>query len=198
MNTDKFLCSWKCEVKTLPFNETIDDDFKNIYDHRSFNFRHGYKLVANKGSNNRYPSKLIEGSNDLTSSSEVFCDYLNPNNISDVLDVNNDVNCLSLFHCNVASLHKNLDRIEELFHNCSVLPSIIAVTETKLKINSPEINLEGYTFEDCRTTTNAGGAGIYISEGTNYTVRNNISIQLDRCEEKWIEIVFLIITLLCM
>ena len=69
-----------------------------------------------------------------------------------------------------------------------MLPNIIAITETKLKIKAPEIKLEGYVFEDCRTTTQTVGAGIYISEGTNYNVRDDISIELDRCEEKWIEI----------
>lgn len=186
-NTDAYLCSQKCEVKTLPFNRLKDDEIDDIHDHK-YNFRHNHKSVEKSSKKNKGLPQLNDGSNNLTETNEVYCEYINSNNVKDVLDVH-DFNSLSLFHCNVASLKKNVNCIEELFRDCNILPNIIAVTETKLMINSPTVELQGYKeLEDCRITTHAGGAGVYILEGMKHTVREDISIRIDRCEEKWIEV----------
>jgi len=40
-------------------------------------------------------------------------------------------NNLPLLHCNIRSLCKNIDKLEEIIFSCSKLPDIIALSETK-------------------------------------------------------------------
>jgi len=48
-------------------------------------------------------------------------------------------------------------------------PDIVAISETKLKENSPSnVNLEKYDFVYKTSITNAGGLGLYIKKGYKY------------------------------
>ena len=189
-NTEAYFCSKKCEVKALPFTETHDKDFNKIYTHENYYLKHGYKQAAETQPKLKFSSRILNKDGKLKetkTSVETSCDIINPNHVPCILNLN-DAQNLTIFHGNVASLNKNLDSMGELFQNCDILPNIIGVTETKLKLNSDSIEIGGYIFEDCRTTTEAGGAGLYISEDINYKVREDLSIQIDQCEDKWIEV----------
>ena len=72
-------------------------------------------------------------------------------------------------------------------------PSIIAISETKIRKSdniSDQYNLANYdyTFEHEDTPTHFGGVGFYIKNDINYVVRNDIIIDIPRCESLWIEI----------
>ena len=69
------------------------------------------------------------------------------------------------------------------------MPDIIGVTETRTKDDSYLINLEGYAAEFCYSPTEAGGVGIYIRKTIQYNVRDDLNLEVENCEDKWVEIV---------
>ena len=188
-NTDSYLCSKRCETKVLPFNTVNAKDFKHIYHDAGYNLKHGYK----HSERNCPPNEKSKNSPNHTANTALSrtcspkCEVINPNHVPSILNFN-DMKNLSFFHGNVASVNKNLDRIGELFQNCDIFPNIIGVTETKLKINSDSIDIEGYDFVGCPTATEAGGAGIFISNSFDYSVRDDLSLRYDKCEDVWIQI----------
>ena len=71
---------------------------------------------------------------------DIKCAYKCPTEIDDTfLETSSS---LSIFHNNIRSLNKNFDKLEEVFQNCSTLPSILALSETKLSSTSniPPLN----------------------------------------------------------
>ena len=97
----------------------------------------------------------------------------------------------SILHCNIRSLQKNLTLLRDLLVTLSDLPSIIAITETKLSDNSKEnITIPGYKpflREDSKTS--AGGVGFYILDNIKFKKRKDLHINLDEgLETYWIEI----------
>ena len=97
------------------------------------------------------------------------------------------LNDLSLVHVNIRSLSKNLSKFEKMLDRLDREPDIICITETKLNENmipgadqsvhsNPNIiNLPGYKFYHTISTTNAGGAGLYVSNMCSY---NNIKLEI--------------------
>jgi len=68
-------------------------------------------------------------------------------------------NDLSLLHCNIRSLYKNIDKLEEIVTPSSNPPAIIALSETRIKETSVIATLPGYNSQ-----TQAGGVGAYIKK----------------------------------
>ena len=67
--------------------------------------------------------------------------------MSNVNDVLNNVgsNSLSLFHCNICSLPKNLTLLNDLIYTLDSKPDVLACTETRLNNDTIEnISLPGY------------------------------------------------------
>ena len=96
---------------------------------------------------------------------------------------------LNIFHCNVVSLNKNLNRVEELFRDCKKMPDVMGISETKLLDNTSALDLTGYKFEGCPTTTAAGGVGIYINVDFGYIVREDLKLNVENCEDVWVELI---------
>ena len=51
-----------------------------------------------------------------------------------------------------------------------------------------EIDIDGYEFEPCFSNTNAGGVGVYIADYLESSLRRDLKMNLDHCEDVWIEI----------
>ena len=69
---------------------------------------------------------------------------------------------LSLLCMNIRSLNANFDKFNELLTNYDILPDIIAMSETKLKLSQVyNAKLSGYHFYHKGTTTRWGGVGYY-------------------------------------
>ena len=77
---------------------------------------------------------------------DIRCRYSQPKDIGSFLE--DTTSCISIFYNNIRSVNKNLDFVEEIFRCCKNLPSIIAISETKLSNNSPNPELKGYNFEN--------------------------------------------------
>ena len=94
----------------------------------------------------------------------------------------------SILHCNIRSLPKNLTLLNDILITVKELPSIIAVTETKLaEFNLYNISIPGYNFVNNVSKTNAGGAGLYIKDNLKFTKRTVLNLILEGLETCFIE-----------
>ena len=98
-------------------------------------------------------------------------------------------NDFSLLHCNVRSLYKNIDKLEEIVSPCSKPPDIIALSETRIKETSIIAPLPGYNFISRRKSqTQAGGVGAHIKNNLKYLQRRDIQFKMCGCENIWFEL----------
>ena len=70
------------------------------------------------------------------------------------------------------------------------LPDVIALTEMKLSPNQipTNIDLEGYEFVHCDSSSKSGGVGFYIKKTITYKLKRNINLDLANVEDLWTEI----------
>ena len=69
--------------------------------------------------------------------------------------------------------------------------NIITLSETWLKRSDEQIfnlDLPGYSFLSQSTTQRAGGVGLYIKNGIQYSVRHDLTSSTDESEMLWVEI----------
>ena len=79
-------------------------------------------------------------------------------------------------------------KLFETFQEGTKLPDIIGVTEIKLDEHLAEIDIDGYEFEPCFSNTQAGGVGVYIGNYLDSNIRRDLKLNLDHCEDVWVEI----------
>ena len=114
--------------------------------------------------------------------------YFSPSNLSS-LTANLTKNDLFLTHFNVRSLSKNKTKMHKLINLMVTKPNVIAISEIKLNPNSvSNVNLSNYKFFRNDSPTNAGGVGLYINEAIKCHLRNDLFLNLDKCEDLWLEI----------
>ena len=97
-------------------------------------------------------------------------------------------NDLSLLHCNIRSLYKNIDKLEEIITPCWKPPDIIALSETRIKDTSIEAALPGYNFINENPQPQAGDVGAYIKNNLKYRQRHDLQFKLCGCEKLWLEL----------
>ena len=203
-NVNNFLCSI-CRSDTLPFINLSSSSLKN-------------ELLA-ECNTDRIP-KTTEPNNQCTlcvqcnsdceecttcpdnfrvcTDCSTVCNYLGIHDLNTAFS-GMKLNDLSLVHVNIRSLSKNLNKFENMLDRLDRKPDIICITETKLNeniVSDPDhsdpkvINLPNYKFYHTISTTNAGGAGLYVANICTYKVRNDLNICIDgECEAKFIEII---------
>ena len=69
--------------------------------------------------------------------------------------------------------------------------SLIGLTETKYKVSEESLCchiIPGYSFISQPSLSNAGGAGFFVSDKLNYSVRDDLSQSTNDYECLWIEI----------
>ena len=111
---------------------------------------------------------------------------MNPNDIDDEIFGYQNSN-LNVFHNNVRTLN-NFDNVSDIFHNCTVLPDVLALTETRLKADKNIPDLKDYSFEHVNSPTAAGGVGAFISNKLKYSVMNDLSLNVKNCEDIWLKV----------
>ena len=197
-NADHFLCSLKCEMAVLPFSNSV---LQELLDQ---NIISGCKSVLDDDvlRSMRYlfdKDHAPDDHPDISPDPNAFlgvdhflninCSYLNPNKLNNAF-FSNTASELTVFHNNIRSLTKNFDSVKnEIFHNCSEFPDVLAFTETKLNEGKNIPELQGYNFESLDSLTSCGGVGMYISEKLNYTLRPDLSIKSEHSEDLWIDVV---------
>ena len=87
-------------------------------------------------------------------------------------------NCFSAFHANIRSMNANFDNLTRLLAELNHSFSIIGLTETKFQVSGEQlinVSIPGYEFISQRSLSSYGGAGFYVSDKLNFTIRNNFS-----------------------
>ena len=151
MNTLQFLPFYNLDDREFSF--TLSNWSRQLHGLMELDF---YNLLPN-------PDKNDEADPDLM--------FINPQ--SEYYDIPklDNVLCkaegqgISLFHCNIRSLPKNLTLLNDMLYSIDSRPDIIAVTETRLNSNSiSNIDLPNYNFFHVDSPTLAGGTAIYTKD----------------------------------
>ena len=95
----------------------------------------------------------------------------------------------SIFHCNTRSLKKKLTLLNDILTICKEMPSIIAISETKLNENNiNNISIPGYQFISKHSPTNAGSVGIYVKNNIQIIKRQDFEFYFDGVKTCLLEI----------
>ncbi len=163
-------CQFFCEIciaNSLPFH-TEDNFSLNSFFNDTYNIHN---------------SLLVNTDNLTTLDSDL---YMSPKAFKN--NYHNE-KCLSVLSINIRSLNKNFDRLESLICRLGFEPDIISVNETWINDNKGLIySLKGYSFIFTPCDGMVGGTGFFIKSSINFSIVNDISINLDNCEDKWIKI----------
>ena len=150
-----------------------------------FIFRNMLRIVLLINNNNQL--NLDDLFQDVTNEPS-DCKYYNFNVSNDLQTKNEDLLLLSM---NIASLNKNQFKLENLISQAPKSPDIIAVTETKIR-NANNIsnayNIDNYEFIHNDTPTHFGGVGFYINEKLEFKTRRDLELNIQSCEDMWIEV----------
>ena len=170
-------------MQHLPFYELSNSEFNSL----NGIWMRDLDLVTDLFDILPNPNKLDENDPDLMLSN-ITSNYYSVTKLNRLLE-NKRSKSLSLFHCNVRSLPKNLNLVNDLIYTLSNRPDILAVTETRLNNNTiVNTQIPGYNFYHQDSPTAAGGAGIYISQTLKSSIRTDIKFSTELVESCWIEI----------
>ena len=99
-------------------------------------------------------------------------------------------NIFSIFQLNIRSLPNHLDDLQTLLVQYNITPDIIGISETRLKTTSPiKPTIKGYNFiNGIMHKDGPGGVGIFVKDNLQYKVVNKYNINIDSCEELWLEV----------
>ena len=97
---------------------------------------------------------------------------------------------LVILHVNTRSLNKNVNLLEDLICRIKYQPDVVAITETRLNINSnlDLVSLSGYNLFNIDSLTQAGGVALYIKSHLSAILRNDIVFHDIDLESIWVEI----------
>ena len=97
--------------------------------------------------------------------------------------------CLSLFHCNIRSLRKNLSLLNKFLQSVNHKPYILAITGKRLsKRTVTNVDILNYDFFHTSSPTQAGGSGLYVSKNLNAIYRPDLRFTIPLVESSWCEI----------
>ncbi len=190
LDTNFFLCSPRCSMKIMSFSnftthELVEHSILPNYTPYS---KQENDLVVSENENNS-PDASWNNRNFVSIDHflNINCSYLNPNSLNDDI-LRSNISDLSIFHNNVRSLNANFLLIHEIFQKCSKLPDIFAFTETKLNDDKDPPPMAGYSFESKNSPSSCGGVGLYLSNLLDYTLRPDLSLQSESCEDLWVQL----------
>ena len=170
MTTESNMADYQENVSScLPFYDLTDREFKAMVGSwlDGLHDLDLYDLFLN-------PNKFDESDPDLMLNTPCS-EYYSVHGFNKML-VNLDVKSFSILHCNIRSLSKNLNLLEELLCSFDSKLDILGITETKLAEKSiSNVNIKGYNFFHTDSLTNAGGAALYIANN----LKSNQLIPID-------------------
>ena len=83
-----------------------------------------------------------------------------------------------MIHLNIASLQRHIDELRTFLTILEHPFQVICISETRLHDDKPltNIQIDGYDFVHTKTTTQCGGVGIYVKNGIEYEILDQLSI----------------------
>ena len=98
-------------------------------------------------------------------------------------------NNISVLSINIRSLNANFSKLELLLDQLKFKPDIISVGETWINHNKIFLfSLKGYNFINKPCDGKAGGAAFFIKSNIQYNILNNFELNLNGCEDLWLEL----------
>lgn len=119
------------------------------------------------------------------------CNYTLQNEFNEKMTKSTESVSFSALHINTRSILKNYDKLSNFLDSSIHEFSIVGITETWLKPDSPLnlINMQNYKFiEKFRPIKPGGGVGIYIKNNIQYIMREDLSTTEEFIETIFIEI----------
>ena len=192
---------WKCRNcinPSFPFNNIPDEEFINLFQSEKINRPTDHSLI-NCNANSTQAKVMPEINNfDIPS---IYYDsilndeqYIPSDKIPKLLSNQKIKTSFTAFSLNKQPLNNihNFLKLESFLHSINVQPSILAITETRLKKNhtNPHTNLCNYTFvSNSRSQSRGGGVGLYVKCSLNFTMRPDLTITHEKnFESLFIEI----------
>ncbi|MBY0580760.1 MAG: hypothetical protein K2P53_03665 [Rickettsiales bacterium] len=192
-----------CTKSVFPFTDVPDNEFKLLFSSDtilitddlppSINLFPSSHLNKVSTQINDYVSSRVSNSDDeIHASINIVCKYYD---ISKFCSLNFDkTTALSLFHLNISSLQKHFEELNVLLSLMSFELSIIGITETRLKKETPSIHpifIDNYNIEHTPTESSCGGTLLYLSKKLIYKRRDDLMIYTPYClESTFVEIIF--------
>ena len=174
-----FYCK-NCIGNSLPFQSVNDHDLHSIFG----NTIHDLVNIFNE-----IDDQILDFDIDLDSNIE-NCKYVYKHELEN-FSLANTKEQLSMIHVNIRSIYKNFDKLKILLFKFKNLPDIICLSETNIRKGADKKfipTIEGYFFVRNDGTTNMGGAGIFIKNNLEYSIREDLFLDLNDCENIWVEI----------
>ena len=109
-------------------------------------------------------------------SHKIYSHYFSPHNFkkySNSLTKKQLESSFSIFHNNIVSVNKNLEKlVSHYLENLDFHIDIIGITETKITHTNQNFatKIPAYAFEHVPTPLASGGVGLFSDENLNYTV----------------------------
>ena len=144
---------------------------------------------------NEYLTKFSSELDDDENLSPINCKYYDPFEFDKAKF--NSKKSFSIFHLNIQSIQKHIDTLRALIKTLETDNfqfDIIAITESKLKVNSEpavDISIENYHYpESTPSEANKGGVLIYVNKIHNYKPRTDLHIYESKLlESSFVEII---------
>ena len=96
---------------------------------------------------------------------------------------------INLIHCNIRSLSKNKNQIEELQQSAKTKSDVLAISESKLNSNNlRRASLIDYSMVHCDSISNAGGVALYVSNSLEFCKLEEYSIASHHFEILFIQV----------
>ena len=189
-----FTCGPKCEMLALPFSTSRDQElFQFDIFARQLKVQNqstSANSTQSSETNDQSKKKNVPNPKDFVKIDHFLnlkCGHVDPNKVDDDL-LSSDESDISIFHNNICSLNTNFHKVDEIFQKCKSYPDVLAFSETRLNSTTSNPDLQGYNFEAVHSPTSAGGVGIYISNKMNYSIKNDMSLNAEGCEDLWVDV----------
>jgi hypothetical protein len=152
----------KCSLGSLPFAHISDNDYlANIFgfDDETSDFLKNVPKFKIQSLIDQLPGDHFDTSDFLSDS--ITSKYYTP---LEFIREKLPKNKFTMMHLNIASLPAHIDDLRSLLDILDHPFDVICLTETRLHEDKPPINskIEGYDFFHKKTSTQCGGAGIYV------------------------------------
>ena len=194
------LCQRQCHAKCKSPRNSVNKD-RNFFCAKCINNCLPFQTLTNDGFNqiNSFSiDDIIEQINILNfdkNNEEDFVDNAETSKYYKSFDLKTVFSSKSkevtMLHVNIVSMIKNFEKLEKLLGSMEKWPEVIAISETRLKSHHSDSyipSLEGYDFVRKDSELNCGGVGIFIKNTISYEVREDISLNVPKCQDIWLDI----------
>ncbi len=171
---DEWMCQ-KCSTQNLPFSNITNDDFlltMHGLDAKSADFLKNVTSFSIQSLIEQLPGQKFD--TDEFISDRVESKYYTP---AEFISTKLPKTSFTMVHLNIASLQGHIDELRSLLTLLNHPFDVIGITETRLYDESPltEIQIDGFDFFHTPTSTQCGGAAIYVKKTHDYDLLKKYS-----------------------